>query len=71
MPQKKETREQKTRKSNGDSSPLLEKPYDPSAPPIEEQLRELAKDIPQEEWDNLPSDLIENLDHYIYGTPKK
>ena len=41
------------------------------ARPIEELLSELAKEIPQEEWDRLPDDLNENLDHYLYGGPKK
>ena len=27
-------------------------------------------DVPQEEWDRLPADLTDHLDHYIYGTPK-
>jgi hypothetical protein len=39
--------------------------------PIEEVLRDIAKEIPQEEWDKLPEDLNENLDHYLYGVPKK
>ena len=39
--------------------------------PIEELLRDLAKEIPQEEWDKLPEDLNDNLDHYLYGVPKK
>jgi hypothetical protein len=42
-----------------------------SVRPIEELLSELAKEIPQEEWDKLPVDLNENLDHYLYGVPKK
>jgi hypothetical protein len=45
--------------------------YDRSAHPIDDLLRELAKEIPQEEWDKLPNDLNDNLDHYLYGTPKK
>jgi hypothetical protein len=40
------------------------------APPIEEILSDLANEIPEEEWDKLPSDLTDNLDHYLYGTPK-
>jgi hypothetical protein len=40
------------------------------APPIEEILSDLANEIPKEEWDKLPSDLTDNLDHYLYGTPK-
>jgi len=45
--------------------------YDQSARPIEELLNELAKEVPQDEWDRLPSDLNENLDHYLYGVSKK
>jgi predicted DNA-binding antitoxin AbrB/MazE fold protein len=44
--------------------------FDPNAPPIEEKLRAIVADVPQEEWDRLPADLSEHLDHYIYGTPK-
>lgn len=39
--------------------------------PIEEILKELAAEIPPEEWDRLPADLTDNLDHYLYGTPKR
>jgi hypothetical protein len=45
--------------------------YDHSARPIEDLLKEIAEEIPQEEWDRLPSDLNENLDHYLYGVPKQ
>ncbi|MBC8199462.1 MAG: hypothetical protein H8E80_05385 [Desulfobacteraceae bacterium] len=45
--------------------------YDKSARPIEDLLEELAREIPQEEWDKLPSDLNDNLDHYLYGVPKR
>jgi hypothetical protein len=45
--------------------------YDNSARPIEDMLEELAKEIPQEEWDRLPDDLSDNLDHYLYGVPKQ
>ena len=46
-----------------------EKP--PDYRPIEEEIREIFKDTPAEEWAKLPKDLIENLDHYLYGAPKK
>lgn len=48
-----------------------EKAYDHSARPIEDLLMELAEEVPQEEWKRLPSDLSYNLDHYLYGAPKK
>jgi len=45
--------------------------YDHSARPIEDLLKEIAEDIPQQEWDRLPTDLNDNLDHYLYGIPKQ
>jgi len=47
-----------------------EAPYDPTARPIEDVLAELSQEIPEEEWRKLPADLTDNLDHYLYGTPK-
>jgi hypothetical protein len=39
--------------------------------PIEDVLLGLARKAPQEDWEKLPSDLTDNLDHHLYGTPKK
>lgn len=36
-----------------------------------EMWEERLKEIPQEELDALPADASENLDHYLYGAPKK
>ncbi len=44
--------------------------FDPNAPTIEDKLCAIWADVPQEEWDRLPADLSEHLDHYIYGTAK-
>ncbi|HXG86222.1 MAG TPA: hypothetical protein VNI84_19535 [Pyrinomonadaceae bacterium] len=33
--------------------------------------KEHLKDIPEEELDKIPSDASVNLDHYLYGAPKK
>ncbi len=35
--------------------------------PIEDELAELAADVPESEWAKLPGDLGEQLDHYVYG----
>jgi hypothetical protein len=51
--------------------PVGEPPLDPSARPIWEELAELARKVPKEEWDRLPSDLSDNIDHYVYGVPKR
>ncbi len=45
--------------------------YDRSARPIGDLLQELAKKVPNEEWEKLPSDLNDNLDHYLYGVSKQ
>jgi len=42
---------------------------DDSAPPIWEWMSEVFRDIPEEELDRVPKDAMENLDHYVYGTP--
>ncbi|MHB1033705.1 MAG: hypothetical protein ACYC35_01265 [Pirellulales bacterium] len=44
--------------------------FDPHALTIEDRLRAIVADVPPEDWDRLPADLSEHLDHYIYGTPK-
>ncbi|MBI3697430.1 MAG: hypothetical protein HY238_21675 [Acidobacteria bacterium] len=38
---------------------------------IEEKLRALALEIPKREWKKIPRDLSVNLDHYLYGFPKR
>ncbi len=39
--------------------------------PIWEVIEEENRSIPPEVWDALPTDLAEQHDHYIYGTPKR
>lgn len=45
--------------------------YDYSARPIWEVVADTGKTIPDEEWEKLPRDLSVNLDHYLYGAPKR
>lgn len=51
--------------------PEGEEPYDATARPIEDIISELAAEVPQEEWARVPKDLAENLDHYLYGAPRR
>ncbi len=37
---------------------------------LEDLVRACFADLPQNAWDTLPSDLSDQHDHYIYGTPK-
>ena len=39
--------------------------------PIAEVLAEIAATIPAAELARLPADFTDQLDHYIYGTPKR
>jgi Arc/MetJ-type ribon-helix-helix transcriptional regulator len=39
--------------------------------PIWEEIAEITADVPEEAWDALPTDLSDQHDHYIYGTPKR
>jgi uncharacterized protein (UPF0335 family) len=38
---------------------------------IWDKLEDLMKDVPDEEFALLPADASENIDHYLYGAPKK
>jgi Protein of unknown function (DUF2281). len=42
-----------------------------STPSIEEKIEARLADVPDEVLDELPADASENLDHYLYGAPKK
>jgi Arc/MetJ-type ribon-helix-helix transcriptional regulator len=43
----------------------------PAYKPIWEVAADIRKSIPAEEWAKLPKDGAEQLDHYIYGSPKR
>jgi hypothetical protein len=39
--------------------------------PIWERIREISAEVPDEEWAKLPTDGSINVDHYLYGSPKR
>lgn len=39
--------------------------------PLLEEIGEIYQDMTEEEWDKLPRDGSQNLDHYLYGAPRK
>jgi antitoxin component of MazEF toxin-antitoxin module len=43
----------------------------PVRPPIWERVAALAADAPPEELAKLPADGAAQLDHYLYGTPRR
>ena len=40
-------------------------------PAFHKRLLERSKSIPEEDREKFPPDFSENLDYYLYGTPKK
>ena len=47
-------------------------PQPQAAPkPIWEQIRDAFNNVPEEEWDSLPVDGAAQVDHYVYGLPKR
>ena len=44
-----------------------EQVYDQSVPPIWDEIDRIAAEVSDDEWDNVPTDLGRNLDHYLYG----
>ena len=54
--------------------PQAKPPQAEAAPinkPIWEKFEEIAAGIPKEVWDKIPADSSEQLDHYLYGTPRR
>jgi len=51
--------------------PAGEPQYDPDAPRIEDEIAKLTAELPAKVWNRLPADLSDQLDHYLYGTPKR
>jgi hypothetical protein len=51
--------------------PVGEVPFDPSAKPIWEVIEEIGAAVPAGEWEKVPADGAQNLDHYLYGHAKK
>lgn len=39
--------------------------------PIWEVIEEISRQAPPEAWDNVPTDGSINVDHYLYGAPKR
>ena len=54
-------------RSDADAAP----PAKAAHKPIWEVVDELRKSVPPEEFAKLPKDGAEQLDHYIYGSPKR
>ncbi len=44
---------------------------EPQQKPYWEVIQDIMKDVPDEELEKLPKDGAAEIDHYIYGTPKR
>ncbi len=45
--------------------------FDSDAPSLTDMFDDLREGIPEDAWDDVPTDLSKNLDHYLYGRPKE
>ena len=53
-----------------DARPLaVVRPAEPPAS-LGETFAAIAREVPDEDWKRVPSDLAKNLDHYLYGSSK-
>jgi Arc/MetJ-type ribon-helix-helix transcriptional regulator len=43
----------------------------PGRKPLWERVEEMRKSVPAEEWAKVPADGAAQLDHYLYGAPKR
>jgi len=48
-----------------------EQPVGPRRRHIWEIIADNMKNVPTEEFDALPKDGLQQIDHYVYGTPKR
>jgi len=46
------------------------RPLPGSLASIAEAFAEIAKSVPDEDWERVPTDLSKNLDYYLYGSAK-
>ncbi len=44
---------------------------EPRQKPISEVIQDITKDVPDEVWETLPKDGAAEIDHYLYGSPKR
>ncbi len=49
----------------------IEETEKPKRQSLLDKLEAISKRVPDEVWETLPTDGAENIDHYLYGAPKK
>ncbi len=52
------------------NNPAAEATLDPDARPIWEVIVEIGAAVPAGEWNKVPTDGAQNLNHYLYGHAK-
>lgn len=49
----------------------IEEIEEPKKQSLLDKLEAISKRVPDAVWERLPNDGAENIDHYLYGAPKK
>ncbi len=62
---------QRLRQEQAEPPPASQAQAVPAHKPIWEVIDDLRKNIPAEAFAKLPNDGAEQLDHYLYGSPKR
>ena len=57
--------------TNGNREATAPRSSQEASKPIWEQFAEAFDDVPEEELARLPTDLAAQVDHYVYGLPKR
>ncbi|HET6383709.1 MAG TPA: hypothetical protein VFJ58_09980 [Armatimonadota bacterium] len=50
---------------------VAEDPAGEALSPLDAALVDIWSNVPDESWDQFPADFGDNLDHYLYGTPRR
>ena len=61
----------RAREHVGHTASTTPPPQSAAPKPIWEQFAEAFDDVPDEELARLPTDLAAQVDHYVYGLPKR
>ena len=46
---------------------IIEPATGTNTPGVEAEIADIFEDIPVKDWESLPKDLTDRLDHYLYG----
>src|SRR5437879_2417269 len=64
-------RQQQCNESTASAAAHAQATPESDLPPPCQMILDVMKDVPDDAFDRIPADSSEQLDHYVYGTPKR